>query len=47
MRTLKPFLVVIFCMTLLLTSCVFRVSKDNGKHKGWHKNSNNPHNPAH
>ncbi|MCJ8167299.1 hypothetical protein MKJ04_20835 [Pontibacter sp. E15-1] len=19
--------------------------KDNGKHKGWHKNSNNPHHP--
>jgi hypothetical protein len=27
------------------SSCV--VKKDNGKHKGWFKNPNNPHNPAH
>lgn len=23
------------------------VKKDNGKHKGWYKNPNNPHHPAH
>jgi hypothetical protein len=40
----------------LATACVKRtvvernttvVKKDNGKHKGWYKNPNNPHNPAH
>jgi len=23
------------------------VKKDNGKHKGWYKNPNNPHHPSH
>ena len=44
-------------MAGLVTACVKRtvvvqknttvVKKDNGKHKGWYKNPNNPHNPAH
>lgn len=30
------------------SSCVIVGPKhDNGKHKGWFKNPNNPHNPAH
>lgn len=27
------------------SSCAVMVQKDNGKHKGWYKNSNNPHHP--
>lgn len=40
-------------LTLLIistTSCLVLVPTerhDNGKHKGWYKNSNNPHNPNH
>ncbi len=32
---------------LLLSStyCTVFFSKDNGKHKGWYMNSNNPHHP--
>jgi hypothetical protein len=25
------------------TSCIVFYKKDNGKHKGWYKNPNNPH----
>jgi hypothetical protein len=41
-------LAILMCCGILLntTSCV-TVRKDNGKHKGWFKNPNNPHNPAH
>jgi len=50
-RTMKPFkLLAAFalCLYLLLSqSCRVYVQKDNGKHKGWFKNSNNPHNPGH
>jgi hypothetical protein len=28
-----------------MTSCVVVAKSDNGKHKGWYKNPNNPHNP--
>lgn len=28
-----------------LTSCFVVLEKDNGKHKGWYKNPNNPHHP--
>ena len=35
-------------VSVSLTSCVVvppvAVKKDNGKHKGWYKNTNNPHN---
>jgi hypothetical protein len=27
------------------TSCVVLVEKDHGKHRGWYKNSNDPHHP--
>ncbi len=46
---MKPFRTVIIlalCAGLLfsVTSCTVFVKKDNGKHKGWFKNPNNPHN---
>lgn len=28
------------------TSCVVQVKENKGNHKGWYKNSNNPHHPA-
>lgn len=28
-----------------LTSCFVVLEKDNGKHRGWYKNPNNPHHP--
>ena len=45
MKILRYIIVTGLCVLLLihLTSCVVRVSKDNGKHKGWYKNSHNPH----
>ncbi len=42
------FALVSLLFTLLFfsnTSCVVFVKHDNGKHKGWFKNSNNPHHP--
>lgn len=55
MKIVKPFMILALCMGLLFstTSCVVLVGKehrkeyrkDNGKHRGWFKNSNNPHNP--
>ena len=44
MKTLKTILTLVFCMGLLinLSSCVIH---HHGKHKGWNKNSNNPHHP--
>jgi len=46
MKTIKltsfALLITFFFST---TSCVVFVKKDNGKHKGWYKNTNNPHNP--
>jgi hypothetical protein len=35
------FLIITFCAS----SCVV-IQKDNGRHKGWYKNPNNPHHPA-
>lgn len=44
MKITASFLII----SLLFSSCVMiTTKKDNGKHKGWYKNSNNPHNPAH
>ena len=40
--------VLLFLLTGLLfsaTSCVVFVKKDNGRHEGWYKNTNNPQNP--
>ena len=49
MNALRSFAGVLIISALLLpaASCVVTVKKDNGKHKGWYKNPNNPHNPAH
>lgn len=46
---LFKFLLAISVFSVLLiiqSSCVVITTKDNGKHKGWHKNRNNPHHPA-
>jgi hypothetical protein len=42
-------LFIVICIIVSVSSCVAVVSTDaphdNGKHKGWYKNRNNPHNP--
>jgi ABC-type oligopeptide transport system substrate-binding subunit len=45
MKKFKTLIALILCMGLLIssTSCSVHFAKDNGKHKGWYKNSNNPH----
>jgi hypothetical protein len=45
MKTLRLSLTLLLCIGFLfsVSSCMVFVSKDNGKHKGWNKNSNNPH----
>jgi ABC-type oligopeptide transport system substrate-binding subunit len=49
MKTLSTFrtVAIIFSIIFLLsqTSCIVFSKKDNGKHKGWYKNTNNPHHP--
>lgn len=44
---MKTFIILILCIGLLfsMSSCVVVAKSDNGKHKGWYKNPNNPHNP--
>lgn len=44
---MKTLAISVLCIGLLLnlTSCLVLVNKDNGKHKGWYKNPNNPHHP--
>lgn len=46
MKLFKKLIIMTFCLVLLfsVTSCVV-VRKDNGKHRGWFKNRNNPHHP--
>ncbi len=46
MKLLKTITIPVFCIGLLFatSSCVM-VKKDNGLHKGWFKNRNNPHHP--
>ena len=49
MKRMKPYKLittVVFCLALIFvtSSCVV-VRKDNGKHRGWFKNRNNPHHP--
>ena len=48
MRIVRTIAAVCFASAFLLAapSCATLVKKDNGKHKGWYKNTNNPHNPA-
>jgi hypothetical protein len=47
MKTFRIATTLIICLALVfsVTSCVVLVGKDNGRHEGWHKNSNNPHHP--
>jgi hypothetical protein len=47
MKTLKHIIWMALPLAVVLSnsSCVV-VKHDNGKHKGWTKNSNNPHHPA-
>lgn len=47
MNALKALLGISITAALMLsqTSCLV-VRTDNGKRKGWYKNSNNPHHPA-
>lgn len=47
MKTFKTIAIILLCLVLLsgATSCVVFVKRDNGKHSGWFKNPNNPHNP--
>jgi hypothetical protein len=46
-KTLEIVVVLILCIVFLFnaTSCFVLVKKENGKHQGWYKNPNNPHNP--
>ena len=45
---MKIFAALCLTVSLLLpaASCTVLVKKDNGKHKGWFENKNNPYNPA-
>jgi hypothetical protein len=47
MRTIKLVALLAFTLGFLLstTSCVVTLKSDNGNHKGWYKNPNNPHHP--
>jgi hypothetical protein len=47
MKSFKTIAALVLCIGFLfsVTSCVVFVKKDNGEHKGWYKNTNNPHNP--
>jgi hypothetical protein len=54
LKLFKIFTVLILCAGLIFStsSCAVYVKDDNGQHKGWNKNSNNPHhsnttNPGH
>lgn len=46
MKILKLFSALVLSTGLMIgaNSCVIH-KKDNGKHKGWYKNPNNPHHP--
>lgn len=47
MKTVRLYTALIIGVVFMFstTSCFVLVSKDNGKHKGWYKNPNNPHHP--
>lgn len=47
MKTLKTISIMSLSVFLVinLTSCFIVLEKENGKHKGWYKNPNNPHHP--
>lgn len=48
MRTGKVIMTMILNVSLCLgmMSCIVVHKHDNGKHKGWFKNPNNPHHPG-
>lgn len=45
MRIFRLFVIMMVAMLFLFcsTSCVILPKRDNGRHKGWQKNSKNPH----
>lgn len=51
MKIVRPIFALLLIATMLLgsTSCLVFYPRsartDNGGHRGWYKNSNNPHNP--
>lgn len=47
MKTIKAAFLIVLCLGIWFntTSCFVLVKKDNGKHRGWNNNSNNPHHP--
>lgn len=47
MKSVRTTITLLVGIVLLfsVTSCVVLVGKDNGQHRGWYKNSNNPHHP--
>ena len=45
MNKIAIMLVLSFSLLFGATSCVVVYKTDNGKHKGWYKNRNNPHHP--
>ena len=47
MKIFKPLftLIIISGLLLISTSCLIIHKTEPGRHKGWNKNSNNPHHP--
>ncbi|MFH2143060.1 MAG: hypothetical protein ABIJ97_11590 [Bacteroidota bacterium] len=47
MKKLKSTIIILLCLGIMfsLTSCLVFVKEDQATHKGWFKNSNNPHHP--
>jgi hypothetical protein len=47
MKTIKATAILGLCTMLMFSaaSCVVLLTEDNGNHKGWSKNTNNPHHP--
>lgn len=45
MKLFRKVAMAVLCMGFLFsaTSCAVMVKGNNGQHKGWNKNSNNPH----
>lgn len=45
MKTPQKIALIVLSILFLIsiTSCSVQMKHDNGKHKGWYKNSNNPH----
>jgi len=45
MKVFKKGIMLVLIIGLLFgaSSCTVFFSKDNGNHKGWYKNTNNPH----